>query len=332
MAFDNIKLEKGLYTTGKSFTQALEEIDPSENYKGTSLEGLDAYERQLKRFDIKVSGADSDTVSKFFATTDSAALFPEYVSRAVNAGICDENKVEKIIATTTDIDSFDYRSISVGNDNIDFALSSVSEGEALPEFNITLKDKLTKLQKHGKMLIASYEAVKFQRLDLFTTVLKKIGTYISNCEFEQAIKEIASAEGTREFSLNSSDITFADFANAWAQFQPYTMTSLIMNHNCLAKIISMPEFRDSVAGLNSHATGNAVTPFGAEVFTTQSIANKGIIALDKNYAIEKVQLGGVVTEFDKLIDRQLERATISTIVGFSSIYGDAGAVIGSIEA
>ena len=53
MAFDNIKLEKGLYTTGKSFTQALEEIDPSENYRGTSLEGLDAYERQLKRFDIK---------------------------------------------------------------------------------------------------------------------------------------------------------------------------------------------------------------------------------------------------------------------------------------
>ena len=54
MAYDNLKLEKGLYTTGKSFTQALEQIDPSENYAGTPLEGLDAYQRQLKRFDIKV--------------------------------------------------------------------------------------------------------------------------------------------------------------------------------------------------------------------------------------------------------------------------------------
>lgn len=27
MAYDNLKLEKGLYTTGKSFTQALEQID-----------------------------------------------------------------------------------------------------------------------------------------------------------------------------------------------------------------------------------------------------------------------------------------------------------------
>ena len=33
MAYDDLKLEKGLYTTGKSFTQALEQIDPSENYR-----------------------------------------------------------------------------------------------------------------------------------------------------------------------------------------------------------------------------------------------------------------------------------------------------------
>ena len=86
MSYENIKIEKGLYTTGKSFTQALEALDPSENYKGTSLEGLDAFERQLKRFDIKVSGKDCDTVSKFFQTTDSAALFPEFVSRSIKLG------------------------------------------------------------------------------------------------------------------------------------------------------------------------------------------------------------------------------------------------------
>ena len=54
-AFDNIRLEKGLYASG-DFTGALEKIDPSENYSGTALEGLDAYQRQLKRFNIKVSG------------------------------------------------------------------------------------------------------------------------------------------------------------------------------------------------------------------------------------------------------------------------------------
>lgn len=75
MAFDNIKLDKGLYSSSKGFTASLEAADPSENYIGTELEGLDAYQRQLKRFNIKVSGTGSDSVSKFFQTSDSAVLF-----------------------------------------------------------------------------------------------------------------------------------------------------------------------------------------------------------------------------------------------------------------
>lgn len=327
MAFDNIKLEKGLYTTGKSFTKALEEIDPSENYRGTSLEGLDAYERQLKRFDIKVSGSNSDPVSKFFATTDSAALFPEYVSRAVHLGMTSENKVERIVATTTEIDSMDYRSISTGNVTADFALSEVEEGETLPELTIKLNSNLTKLKKHGKMLVSSYEAIKFQKLDLFTAVLKQIGTYIANSEFEQALEVIANADNIRNLTLQTETLGFADIVNAWATFAPYRMTSLVVNPNSLAKLLLMEEFRDSYAGMDAHATGNMITPFGAELFSTGVLPQNVVLAFDKNCTVEKVQAGGVITEFDKLIDRQLERATISTIVGFSTIYGNAASLL-----
>lgn len=327
MAFDNIKLEKGLYTTGKSFAKALEELDPSENYRGTSLEGLDAYERQLKRFDIKVSGKGSDPVAKFFATTDSAALFPEYISRAVQLGIANSNKVEKIIATTTEVDSLDYRSISTENKEADFELSNVLEGNAIPEITISLSSKLTELKKHGKMMIASYESIKFQKLDLFTAVLQQIGTYISNCEFKQAIETVINDEKLRKFSLTSSTVNFKDIANMWSSFAPYNMTSMVMSPATMTSLLLMPEFRDSYAGLNSHATGNMVTPFGAEVFVVDFIDDNTIVALDKNCSIEKVQAGGVLTEFDKIIDRQLERAAISTLVGFSTIYGDASSVL-----
>ena len=52
--FNEIKLEKGMYSErGRSFEQTLEALDPNENYKGTPYEGLDAFQRQLKRFDIK---------------------------------------------------------------------------------------------------------------------------------------------------------------------------------------------------------------------------------------------------------------------------------------
>ena len=69
--FDNVRLEKGMYhEAGKSFTQVLEKMDPSEQYRGTALEGLDAYQRQLKRFDIRVKGAGSDLVDKFFRSEE----------------------------------------------------------------------------------------------------------------------------------------------------------------------------------------------------------------------------------------------------------------------
>lgn len=34
--------------------KALKAIDPSDNYTGTEIEGLDPFARQLRRFDIKV--------------------------------------------------------------------------------------------------------------------------------------------------------------------------------------------------------------------------------------------------------------------------------------
>ena len=51
--FDNLRLEKGMYNEAScNFTQALEREDPSEQYQGTPLEGLAAYQRQRNRFDI----------------------------------------------------------------------------------------------------------------------------------------------------------------------------------------------------------------------------------------------------------------------------------------
>ena len=40
-----------------------------------------------------------------------------------------------------------------------------------------------------------------------------------------------------------------------------------------------------------------------------------------------VKAGDVLTEYDKLIDRQLERAAITSIAGFAKIFTDASRVL-----
>ena len=326
MAFDNIKLEKGLYSTAKGFTASLEELDPSENYIVTDYEGLDAYQRQLKRFDIKVSGTGSDTISKFFKTTDSAALFPEYISRAVQQGLEEEDILPKIIATTTNIDALDYRAIESVPSEKDKELQLVGEGELIPETNIKTKEKLTTLKKRGRMLVASYEAIKFQKLDLFTVTLKQIGAYIARTQFNDAIETLSNAS-IGSIAGTGSAVNYADLVKLWDELSPYNTTTLIATPSALADMLSITEFKDSYAGQTFHGTGKMITPFGAEVLKMSGATDKGIIALDKNAALEKVQAGGVLTEYDKLIDRQLERCAITTITGFSTIFSDAAKIL-----
>ncbi len=52
-----------------------------------------------------------------------------------------------------------------------------------------------------------------------------------------------------------------------------------------------------------------------------------IIGLDKNYALERICGSEVLVEYDKLIDRQLERAAITSISGFAKPYQEASKVL-----
>ena len=221
MSYENIKLEKGMYhLADKSFSQALEELDPSENYRGTELENLDAFQRQLKRFDIKVSGKDSDIVEKFFKTTDSAALFPEYVTRAIRQGMEEANILPSICATKTKIDGLDYRTItSIPNDD-EKSLKRVAEGAKIPETLIKTQENLVNLLKRGRMLVATYEAIRFQRIDLFTVTLKQIGAHIIRSQFEDAVNTIVNGDGNNgaaaEINVGTSGtLAYTDILNLW---------------------------------------------------------------------------------------------------------------------
>lgn len=330
MAFyENISLEKGMYANReKSLTSVLEELDPSANYVGTELEGLDAFSRQLKRFDIKVSGAASDKVEKFFQTTDSAALFPEYVSRAVRQGIMEADVLSNIVATKTNIKGMDYRSITSTPSEEDKSLLVVNEGAFIPETKVSTQENLVKLKKRGRMLVSSYEALRYQRLDLFTVTLKQIGAYIARAQLKDAVDVLLNGDGNSNpcqgiTAKEAGKLTYSDLVALWADLSPYELNTILAPTEAMQKLLETSEFKDSAAGQVFHGTGKMVTPLGANLIHTQAIDSDLIIGMDKNCALEMVVAGDVVTDYDKLIDRQLERAAITSIAGFAKIYKDA---------
>ena len=330
--FENVKLEKGMYNqSGKTFSQVLEELDPGQQYKGTAMEGLDAFQRQLKRFGIRVKGAGSDVVDKFFATSQSAVLFPEYIARAVKVGMEEANILPDITATETRIEGMDYRSItSVPED--EKKLKRVAEGAAIPSTTVKTQDSLVQLHKRGRMLVASYEAIRFQKLDLFSVTLRQIGAQIGRMHLEDAINVVINGDGNNNAAASTETavegkLTYDDLLAFWNSFEPYQLNTLLVGSDTMLKLLKMSQMQDAAAGLDFHGTGKLITPMGAKVLRTSAVPEGTIIGLDRNYALEMVKAGDVTVEYDKLIDRQLERAAITTISGYAKIFPEASRVL-----
>ena len=306
MGYDNLKLEKGMYRQeGMNFTQVLESLDPSENYRGTALEGTDAFQRQLKRFGIRAKGAGSSPVEKFFRSMDSAVLFPEYIARTVRQGMEENDIVPALVATTTVIDSMDYRSVYSEATDDDKALRDVLEGTVIPETNIKVKDHLVKLHKRGRMLVASYEAIRLQKLDMFGVMLRQIGAHIQKMQLMDAIEVLTNGDGNdnmiKTYCVGDSPISgtagelgYHQLVEFWGQFDPYTMNTMLCSTGTLGQMLKIPEMQNPAAGLNFQGTGVIGTPLGAKVYRISGLEDDMIIGLDSRYALEQVRCGDVM--------------------------------------
>lgn len=331
MNYETIKLDKTMYKGREGFAARLEQLDPSAPYQGTPLEGLDAYQRQLKRFDIRVGGPRSSAIEKFFATTDSAALFPEYVTRAVRQGMEEEKILSAILASRTAIDSMDYRTIALEDSGDALELKEVAEGAVIPRTDIKLKEQLVRLKKRGRMLCASYEALRFQRLDLFTVALRQIGSRIARSQLEDAIDVLMNGDGNgnaAEISQTASaSLAYGDLVALWKKFDGYRMDTLLASPDMAAAILNLTEMSSPSAGLNFQATGKLGTPLGATLLKTSAVPAGTIIALDSGCALEMAVAKEVTVDYDKLIDCQLERAAITSIAGFARLFPQAVQVL-----
>lgn len=305
--YNTIKLEKGLYNlAGKSFTQALTAADPNEGYADTELSGLDAFERQLKRFDIKVAGANSDTVDRFFQTTETAVLFPEFVKRAVTAGL-ESPVLTELVAANTVITATDYRGFTV--------TTGTDDGKSLPETAIKLATELVALVKTGRIITTSYEAVRQQRLDTFAVTLRAVGAQLSGIIVKQALATLIT--GLTPIAMGGAAFNYAELVAFWGKFEDANMTTVLASPATVAKILGFEQMKYACADFM--ATGMVKTPFGANLVKLAGMADNILVGMDNTSALEMVSSGDVILESDKLIDRQVDRIAVCATTGFSRI-------------
>ena len=112
----------------------------------------------------------------------------------------------------------------------DKALKPVAEGAAIPQTTVTTKDHLVHLHKRGRMLVASYEALRFQKLDLFTVTLRQIGAYIARAQLNDAIDVLVNGDEDSGAATNigtaGDEVDYTGLVSLWGGLAPVSYTHL----------------------------------------------------------------------------------------------------------
>lgn len=323
VAVKKLDLEKGMYQEarlrGLTFPDLLEELDPSDEYGG-ALGKAGAFARQLLAHDIKVFGPQADVIGKFFASTASAVLFPHYVESQVHAGMLAESLLPEIVATETRIPSHTYDGAWLSDAEPDRQLHEVAEGAILPTVELKTAEHTVKLHKFGRMLKASYESLRLQRANVVSVWLQRIGAQLAIDESDAALRTILNGDGNANalsplLTEASGTLDYDEMIRLWLAFPAgYRCRKLVVGDTLLRTILGMEQFQNPAAGFHFQADGELVSPVGAKLLRWSSSAvlpPDCVLGLDERYALEQVTEFGVLTEVDRLIDRQIEATTVS---------------------
>jgi hypothetical protein len=341
--------QKGLVPSAEEMNERIKRLmfkcnyvgKAAENISDTALQSIRTYaweswalEKALEDAGIRVKGATADRFEKFFATTASTILFPAYVESQIMMGMLAAPLLGELIATETNIDSHTYQALWFTDVVADQQLNVVGEGAVLPTTQITTAERSITLTKYGRMLEASYEALRLQRLNVVSVMLQRIGYRIALDETDDAITCLISGDGnTGSGFTNATDIDadvqgtldYDELVKLYLGFaEGYNFTTAVTRDANIRTILNMAEFKDPTAGFTFQRNGVLPGPMGASWHRwnstgTTALTAMGILGIDNSIALEQVTEQGVMTESDKLIDRQIERTAITKWTGFSNI-------------
>ncbi len=342
-AIKELRLEKEIYQEARSKNLTLEEflehLDPSPEYQG-SLAKMSALERQLLRHDIKVAGPNADVLEKFFASSSSAVLFPAYYQAQVQAGLLATSIVPELVATVTDIDSHTYSSLWMAESEADRQLQEIGEGAQIPTTTIQTGTRTVTLKKCGRLVNATYEALRLQRLNVVSVFLQRVGAQLGIDESDAALSVLINGDGNNPpyggpldptESETSGTLDYDELIRLYLTFPAgYKCQKIVAGDGTIRTILNMSEFKDPWAGFNFQRTGELVSPVGARLLrwtSAASLPSDYVLGVDQRYALEQVTERGLTVETDRLIDRQIERSAVTKWNAFVKLDVNASQAI-----
>jgi len=279
------------------------------------------------------------TVDRFFqADPNTKWLFPDIVRDAVITGMRRKPVYPQLIIRDERIEGTAYDVPYVVEDSEQEELRGVAEGAAIPESEIKYGDRVVRIDKKGRGVIASYEVIRRMSVDMLRVHLQRMGERLGrNLDARIAtvlVSGDSSGAGTAATTINtatSGSWTYGDIVSGFlklAMDNYFTPTHMLANADLAQTILTMDEFKEALL-FDFAKTGTFPNPLGVKLVPMADQPASKLTILDRNYAVSKLTEQDLLVENDKLINQQWDRSYMTVVTDFAVIYKDARIVVQS---
>lgn len=226
-------------------------------------------------------------------------------------------------------------------DNFDnLKMKRVSEGADLPIAELKLGESAISLFKYGRAVQATYEAIAYMRVDMFSKTLSLISQDVADMQSDRAIDVLVNGDGNnnkiKTISVASGKIvTQDDLLELMLAFQKQAkvpVTTIVAGSNFFKQIWKLKYPTDQAQGVDFNFT------FTVPQFANQNVrlvwsdkvpkigGKEALVALNSDFALTKYIAPNMnIREISKNIRNQTQLGTVSEISGFAK-FNDAAAL------
>jgi len=279
------------------------------------------------------------TVERFFQSDPNAKwLFPDIVREAVIAGMKRKPVYPSLIVSDEKIEGTAYDLPYVTESETEEELRSIAEGAAIPESELTYGDRVVRLAKMGRGVIASYEVIRRMAVDVLRVHLQRMGERLGRSLDTRLATVLvngdnsgASTAATTVNTATADAWVYGDIVNGFMKLATehgFSPTHMLANADLCKSILGMTEFQDA-ALFDFAKTGNLPTPLGMRLVPMENQPENKLTILDAGYAVQKLTEQDLLVESDKLINQQWDRTYLTVVTNFAILYPKARVVVQS---
>ena len=279
------------------------------------------------------------TVERFFQSDPNAKwLFPDVVREAVLMGMKRKPVYPSLIVGDEKITSTAYDMPYVIESETEDELRTVAEGSAIPESELSYGDRVVRLDKLGRGVIASYEVIRRMSVDMLRVHLQRIGERLGRALDARAALVLLYGDGsgsvTDAVTVNtatSGTWVYGDIVSGFMKLAVehyFTPTHMLANAELCETILGLDEFQEAML-FDFAKTGNLPTPLGMRLVPMEEQTANKLTILDAGYALQKLTEQDLLVESDKLINQQWDRTYLTIVTNFAIMYPKARVVVQS---